>query len=187
MTRLRSDIGVEIKWDGFSRVYVTVESHYRGKTSGLCGNFNKDRNDDFKTIENIIETDVTLFGESWKYNSECAVARNVPHPCSVHVQRSNEAERKCSILNKPPFTKCHHIIDPNEGYYQSCKYDVCGCQDGTQCLCSAIATYTHDCARHGVEVGWRNPSVLPECSKSLIFCFKYLNGIKNKHINPRIK
>ena len=166
MTRVVSDIGVEVKWDGISRVYVTVQSQWKGKTRGLCGNFNRDQNDDFMTTEKIIETDVALFGDSWKFDTDCKhVTRNVPHPCTVHVQRASEAEKMCNVLKQPPFTKCHHVVNPDEGYLQSCKYDVCGCQDGTSCLCSAVATYTHDCARHGVEIIWRNPSVLPECSK----------------------
>ena len=166
ITRVTSDIGVEITWDGISRVYVTVQSHWSGKTRGLCGNFNKNQDDDFTTIENNIETDVALFGESWKLDPSCkSVNKHHAHPCTVHVQRASEAERMCNILKKAPFTKCHHVVNIDEGYLQSCKYDVCGCQDGTKCLCSAIASYTHDCARQGVEIVWRNPSTLPECSK----------------------
>ncbi|XP_028403857.1 mucin-2-like isoform X2 [Dendronephthya gigantea] len=165
MTRVTSDIGVEITWDGISTVYVIVQSHWSGKTRGLCGNFNKNQDDDFTTIENNIETDVALFGESWKMDPSCkSVVRDHTHPCKAHVQRRDEAERMCNILKKAPFTKCHHVVNIDEGYFQSCKYDVCGCQDGTKCLCSAIASYTHACARHGVEIDWRNPSISPECS-----------------------
>lgn len=166
MTRIMSDIGVEILWDGISRCYVTVQSYWSGKTTGLCGNFNKNQDDDFMNIEGIIETSVTSFGESWKFDPSCpSLTRDIPHPCTVHVQRASEAERRCNILKENPFSKCHNVVNPDEGYLHSCKYDMCGCQDGTKCLCSAIASYTHDCARHGVEVVWRNPSVLPECSK----------------------
>ena len=166
ITRVRSNIGVEITWDGISRAYVTVQSHWSGKTRGLCGNFNRNQEDDFTTIESNLETDVSLFGESWKFDPSCnSVVRSVVDPCTVHVQRAGEAERMCSVLKRNPFTKCHHVVNPDEGYLHSCKYDVCGCQDGTKCLCTAVASYTHDCARHGVEIKWRNPSVLPECSK----------------------
>ena len=165
ITRIRSNIGVEITWDGISRVYVKVESYWKGKTRGLCGNFNQNQQDDFTTMERNIETNVALFGESWKLDSSCKSVTKVPHPCTVHVQRANEAERMCNILKQNPFTKCHHVVNPDEGYLHCCKYDVCGCQDGIKCLCSAVASYTHDCAKHGVEIEWRNPSVLPECSK----------------------
>jgi hypothetical protein len=165
MTSVTSHIGVQITWDGFSSVYVKVQSHWSGKTKGLCGNFNQNQEDDFTTSEQIIETDVALFGESWKIDPACQSVQHVPHPCTVHVQRASEAERMCNVLMKTPFTKCHHVVNPEEGYLQSCIYDVCGCQDGTKCLCSAIASYTHDCAKYGVEIEWRNPACLPECGK----------------------
>ena len=65
-----------------------------------------------------------------------------------------------------PFRKCHHVVDP-QSFIGTCQYDVCGCQNGVECLCNAVAAYTKECAAKGVLVDWRNSNVLPECGKSL--------------------
>ena len=38
-TYLQYSDGVKIKWDENLFVYITLDLHYRGKTSGLCGDF----------------------------------------------------------------------------------------------------------------------------------------------------
>jgi hypothetical protein len=37
-----------IKWDGATRLYVTVHSNWKNKMEGICGNFNMDASDDLK-------------------------------------------------------------------------------------------------------------------------------------------
>lgn len=43
--------GLEIWWDGMTRVYVDAPASYKGQTKGLCGTFNSNQNDDFLTPE----------------------------------------------------------------------------------------------------------------------------------------
>lgn len=74
----------------------------------------------------------------------------------------------CNRLLQAPFDLCHNTLDPRSGYLSSCTYDVCGCSDGASCLCSAIASYVHDCAQKGVVINWRNAKVLSGCSKCLL-------------------
>ena len=42
-----------IKWDGATRIYLTVYSKHRGNMEGLCGNYNDDNSDDIKTAQGI--------------------------------------------------------------------------------------------------------------------------------------
>jgi hypothetical protein len=35
-----------IKWDGATRIYITIHSQWKGKMQGICGNFNMDASDD---------------------------------------------------------------------------------------------------------------------------------------------
>ena len=169
MTSVHSLLGLNVKWDGISRAYVMVQPRYRGMTCGLCGTFNKNQNDDLTTKENVIETNVIAFGNSWKVNPACNDTQPSKHPCEMQIQRKATAEKLCNRLLSPPFTRCHHTVDPSDGYIASCMFDVCGCQQGTQCLCSAIAAYVHDCARQGVVIEWMNSDVMPECSEYLHF------------------
>ena len=165
ITSVESSIGLNVRWDGNSRVYVTVEPRFRNRTCGLCGTFNSNQNDDLTTKENVVETSVSSFGNSWKVDAGCKDTKPTRHPCEVQVQRKAFADKKCNKLLQFPFTKCHHTIDPNDGYIESCRYDVCGCQQGTSCLCSSLAAYVHDCAKHGVPIEWRNSKVMPECGE----------------------
>ena len=164
MTSVYSPLGVDVKWDGTSRVYVKVHSSFRGRTCGLCGTFNNNQNDDLTTKESVIESSVIAFGNSWKVNPGCNNTKSWRHPCEVQIQRRARAEKLCNRLLQTPFDKCHHTVDPADGYIASCVYDVCGCQQGTQCLCSAIAAYVHDCARQGLIIDWINSRAMPECS-----------------------
>ena len=169
MTSVQSPVGLLVKWDGISRAYVTVQPRFRGMTCGLCGTFNSNQNDDLTTKENVVETSVTAFGNSWKVNPACNDTQLSKHPCEMQIQRKATAEKLCNRLLQAPFSRCHHSVDPADGYIASCMFDVCGCQQGTQCLCSAIAAYVHDCARQGIVIEWMNSSVMPECSEYFVF------------------
>ncbi|RXG69189.1 BMP-binding endothelial regulator protein, partial [Armadillidium vulgare] len=45
---VKTELGVEVKWDGASYVEVKVDPIWRGRTCGLCGNFNGNITDDKK-------------------------------------------------------------------------------------------------------------------------------------------
>lgn len=65
-------MGIQIKWDRRTRVYITLGVRWKGKVQGLCGNYNGDALDDFKTPSSGIETSASLFGHSWKLQDFCA-------------------------------------------------------------------------------------------------------------------
>ena len=165
LTHLTLDNGLKVTWDGYLRLYVTLDSSYGGKTCGLCGNFNHDQRDDFLNRENIVDTNAISFGNSWKTDSVCEDASyKEKNPCEIYVQRASDASTKCGILRQEPFRQCHHSVDPEDGYIKNCEADVCGCVDARACYCSAIADYAYQCARHGVVVEWRNnKGIAPDC------------------------
>lgn len=167
MIHLKSEVGLSVKWDGQLRLYVTVIPYFSNKTCGLCGNFNNIQGDDFINNDGAIETNVIAFANSWSTDSVCNKTVHVKNPCETQVQRAAGAERKCNVLKKYPFQGCHHTVNPEDGYVANCKYDVCGCQDGTLCYCSALEDYAHACAQLGHVVNWKNTGVAPECGKSI--------------------
>ncbi|XP_046856218.1 von Willebrand factor-like [Xenia sp. Carnegie-2017] len=163
MLRLRSNIGLDVQWDTFTRLYVTVQPQYANSTCGLCGNYNGNQGDDFMNNDGAIETNVVAFGNSWVARWCNKTATSMVDTCEIMVQRFSIAESKCKVLKQKPFRVCHQSVDPEDQYIQNCKFDLCGCRDGTQCYCDAIADYAHACLRYGHVINWRNTGLLPEC------------------------
>lgn len=64
-------IGVLIKWDRGTRVYVKLESRWKGNVQGLCGNYNYDSKDDFMNPSSGVEQNPIIFGHSWKLDDSC--------------------------------------------------------------------------------------------------------------------
>lgn len=70
-------IGVLLKWDRGTRVYLRLENRWKGKVQGLCGNYNYDALDDFLNPSLGIENNPIIFGHSWKLDDSCASEFNL--------------------------------------------------------------------------------------------------------------
>lgn len=64
-------LGVQVKWDRGTRIYVQLTSRWKGRVQGLCGNYNGDTLDDLKTPSSGVEVSALLFGNSWKLEDVC--------------------------------------------------------------------------------------------------------------------
>ncbi|XP_073969601.1 hemolectin isoform X3 [Rhodnius prolixus] len=148
--------GVEIWWDGITRVYIDVPPELKGKTKGLCGTFNGNQKDDFLTPEGDVEQDAVAFANKWKTNENCeSVSEEQIDPCQKNHQKRDSAKRLCSWLHSSLFLDCHFYVDPSV-YYKNCLYDMCSCNKKTSdCLCPLIAAYAKECSRQGVPINWR--------------------------------
>ncbi len=82
------------------------------------------------------------------------------------------AEEACAVLLSVKFEPCHYVVNP-EPYVKNCRYDVCSCADGQECLCDAVRSYAAACAAKGVLVNWRGHGY---CGISHSVC---LNAIYN--------
>lgn len=61
--------GIHIWWDGYARLYIDVQATFHGKEfGGLCGDFNGNQKDDFRTVEGSIEQDAYAFAN--RYTSD---------------------------------------------------------------------------------------------------------------------
>ena len=65
-------LGMQVKWDRGTRVYVKLDNRWKGRVQGLCGNYNGDAQDDLKTPSSGIETSPVLFGHAWKLQDYCS-------------------------------------------------------------------------------------------------------------------
>ncbi|XP_053356531.1 von Willebrand factor [Clarias gariepinus] len=153
--RLNFGDDLRLDWDGHGRVQLRLSPSYSGKTCGLCGNFNGNQGDDFLTVGGLVETRVEGFGNAWKMNTECENIQKQPtDPCSLNPKRINFAEESCAVMLSVRFEACHHRVNPSP-YVKNCRYDVCSCADGRECLCAAVSSYAAACAAQGVVVDWR--------------------------------
>ncbi|NP_001316017.1 von Willebrand factor precursor [Oryctolagus cuniculus] len=156
--RLSSGEDLQMEWDGRGRLLLKLSTVYAGRTCGLCGNFNGNRGDDFLSPAGLVEALVEDFGNAWKLRGDCPDLRQpLGDPCSLNPRQARFAEEACALLTSSKFEACHRAISPLP-FLQNCRYDVCSCPDGRECLCSAVASYAAACAGRGVHIAWREPS-----------------------------
>ena len=165
--KITTDIGLTVEYNGVFNVLVKVRKSYKGKLSGLCGNFNGQRNDEFKTPNNLLVQSTLKFGNSWKTDDSCPDVMTVEeHPCKNASRRALKAKEECSVLKRQPFSKCNDISDPNSGAIQDCEYDVCACDDNPKaCLCESLSDYEESCAESGIEIKWKHLKRFSKCGK----------------------
>lgn len=116
-TQLKTGIGFRLHYDGRGgRVYVQLDSQWRGQTLGLCGTYNGNLRDDFLwactshlyvSVENVtfaenifvggrspagmIEGTPQLHASAWKVSSACVAPVNLPitDPCEMNQHNGN--------------------------------------------------------------------------------------------------
>lgn len=64
-------LGLQLKWDRGTRLYLKLNNKWKGKVKGLCGNYNYNAQDDLTTPSFGIENNPILFGDSWKLDETC--------------------------------------------------------------------------------------------------------------------
>lgn len=164
--------GINVLWDGGSYVEVEVPVALRGRTCGLCGNFNGNATDDLTTKDGRRVATADLMALSW--------ATGRARICSRRMKAQQEAQNKslgttrsqrltcpvsrskalgrCSLLNSTSFQPCH-ATNAVDKYYESCILDMCECRPGRRCECDTLQAYARVCQRLGTPVlDWRNQS-----------------------------
>ncbi|XP_015279866.1 PREDICTED: mucin-6-like, partial [Gekko japonicus] len=140
------------------QAYIKVGFQFKGKTQGLCGNYNGETSDDFLTSMDIVEGTAPLFVDSWRAgNCHPALERDTD-PCSMSQLNKMCAETHCSILIKKGslFEKCHPVVNPAP-FYKRCVYQACNYEETFPYICSALGSYARVCASMGLILGnWRS-------------------------------
>ncbi|KAG5842831.1 hypothetical protein ANANG_G00181920 [Anguilla anguilla] len=163
---IKTNFGLEVTYDLVYKVSVTVPDDYRGKTSGLCGNFNGKRDDDFLLPNGTLAKSVQVFGSAWKVAVPgviCDDGCNGDFCPKCDEKKKVTFERDCALIKKDsgPFAACYGVLDPNS-YFRDCVYDVCMSGGDRHALCGSIEAYVSDCQNMGVSVqNWRSPNFCP--------------------------
>uniref|UniRef100_A0AAR2L9B6 Otogelin-like n=1 Tax=Pygocentrus nattereri TaxID=42514 RepID=A0AAR2L9B6_PYGNA len=151
---LRSAFGLRLHydWQG-GRIYLQLDSTWRGSTLGLCGTLNGNLRDDFLSPAGMIEGTPQLHANAWKVSSACVSPVNIPiiDPCEMNQQNTFYASL-CDVLTGEVFSQCHAHVSPSM-YYQQCRYQACRC--GSDCLCTVLAHYAYICSKHHVIINFR--------------------------------
>lgn len=130
---------------------------------GLCGDYNDNAEDDFKTPSGgISEASVNLFGDSWKKDTFCPEPQDIPDACEQYPHRKLWSLQRCNVLKSSVFSPCHSEVEV-EPYLRNCVFDACSCDSGgdCECLCTALAAYAHECNAKGVPIKWRTQELCP--------------------------
>ncbi|CAL1296415.1 unnamed protein product [Larinioides sclopetarius] len=162
-TLVESDIGISVQWDRNTRVYVTVQPIWKNKLQGLCGDFNGDASDDFRSPSGGMPLVLAKnFADSWRVHKFCPKAKMPDDACDKNPDRRNWARHKCGVLKTDLFKPCHYRVEV-EDYYKRCVSDACACNLGgdCECVCAVIGAYALKCARSGVVIPWRSQELCP--------------------------
>nr|XP_058925250.1 mucin-5B [Kogia breviceps] len=153
------------------QVFLRLDPSYQGQMCGLCGNFNHNQADDFRTISGVVEGTAAAFANTWKTQAACPNVKNsFEDPCSLSVENENYALHWCSLLTDPAgaFSSCHSVISPGP-FHSNCMFDTCNCEKSEDCMCAALSSYVWACAARGVLLsGWRDGV----CNKYVSSCPK---------------
>ncbi|XP_040199495.1 mucin-19-like isoform X8 [Rana temporaria] len=145
------------------------DSNHNFLPAGLCGSFNKNSKDDFRSSNGIIESSSTTFVDSWSQNI-CPPAEQTT---CINLEKETFAEEHCSELKNSSgvFSKCHSYVD-YETYYKRCVSSTCKSEDVWVGLCSALENYVQACAEKGVLLhNWRNQNCKKECMNNQVLGF----------------
>lgn len=72
--------------------------HHDHLYPGLCGDFDNDGSQDFKTTSGIIEKTAWTFANTWKTKSNCPDVTNIlGDPCSLSTEKGR-SQSSCSMF-----------------------------------------------------------------------------------------
>ena len=156
--------GLTIQWDGHNGIYVHMSNEYRGKTCGLCGNYNSDPKDDFISLAGNLVSTVNSFGNSYKMTAIGETCDDVPEhqdnfPCAkLSTEEYTKIRLTCATLLQAPFIPCHPVVDPAL-FMKMCEEDACTYFNYTSTnatSCDAFTQYSRACSRNEIELSWRS-------------------------------
>uniref|UniRef100_A0A8U7M4M1 Uncharacterized protein n=1 Tax=Corvus moneduloides TaxID=1196302 RepID=A0A8U7M4M1_CORMO len=158
--QMHTNFGLElaVQTSPVFQAYVKVGSQFKGRTLGLCGNYNGDTTDDFMTSMDITEGTASLFVDSWRAGNCHPALERETDPCALSQLNKISAETHCSILTKKGtvFEKCHAVVNPIP-FYKRCVYQACNYEETFPYICSALGSYARVCSSMGLVLeNWRS-------------------------------
>ncbi|XP_030050826.1 otogelin-like protein [Microcaecilia unicolor] len=152
-------LGFNLQYDFLGgRLYVILDPQNKDHTRGLCGTFNDNRNDDFLSSSNVMETMANFFTKSWKMNQYCTERDSGQKELDLDSQLT--AEDTCTeALGNSVFADCHAMLD-TQSFREYCIRSVYNATSQAA-LCSVLNDYAYHCAQAGLSLTFH--ASFPEC------------------------
>lgn len=159
---LETDFGLQVTYDWNWRVDVTLPSSYHGAVCGLCGNMDKNHQNDQVFPNGTMAPSIPTWGGSWQVPGWDPLCWNeCQGSCPTCPEDRVEEYRGpgfCGPLDHDtvgPFTSCHAHVPP-ESFFEGCVLDVCLGGQVKDILCQALADYAAACQAAGIKIeDWR--------------------------------
>uniref|UniRef100_A0A2K6BKG6 Fc gamma binding protein n=1 Tax=Macaca nemestrina TaxID=9545 RepID=A0A2K6BKG6_MACNE len=159
---LVADFGLQVSYDWNWRVDVTLPSSYHGAVCGLCGNMDRNPNNDQAFPNGTLAPSIPIWGGSWRVPGWDPLCWDVcPGSCPTCPEdklEQYEGPGFCGPLVPGaggPFATCHAHVPP-ESFFKGCVLDVCMGGGAHDILCKALASYVAACQAAGVVIeDWR--------------------------------
>ncbi|XP_076431039.1 IgGFc-binding protein-like [Peromyscus maniculatus bairdii] len=159
---LVTDFGLQVTYDWNWRVEVTLPSSYHGAVCGLCGNMDKNPQNDLVFPNGTVAPSMPTWGGSWQIPgwdplcwNECQGSCPM---CPEDRVEMYEGPGYCGPLapgTVGPFASCHAHVPP-ESFFKGCVLDVCLGGGIKDILCQALAAYAAACQAAGIKIkDWR--------------------------------
>nr|XP_011730488.1 alpha-tectorin isoform X7 [Macaca nemestrina] len=146
---------IQIYYNGFNVIKISISERLQNKVCGLCGNFNGDLTDDYVTLRGKPVVSSVVLAQSWKTNgmqkscNELQFSQYAAMCDNVHIQKM-QGDGYCLKLTdmKGFFQPCYGLLDPLP-FYESCYLDGCYNHKKFQ-LCGSLAAYGEACRSFGI-------------------------------------
>ncbi|XP_074837544.1 IgGFc-binding protein-like [Carettochelys insculpta] len=156
---VQTEFGLSVSYDWSHYMTVVIPETYSGMLCGLGGDFNGNRNNDFRMPNGSVAPDRISFVSSWKdVDSPFHCTAVGPQTeCSKGTMNKYRGQSYCGILTdtEGPFKRCSNLTSA-EQYVESCVHDLCAAKGSHKTLCDTLRSYAVRCQSHGITIQpWR--------------------------------
>ncbi|VDI36930.1 Hypothetical predicted protein, partial [Mytilus galloprovincialis] len=184
ITAIHSKCNIRVQFDGDHMINVKVsKNHFAGKLTGLCGNCNGNKQDDYQTKSVTVVSEkewVDNGGVSKSFKDSISGEQPLINLVGVHDQskcslkdkvRAMKADRCWYLMSKSsPFKICKESkkVDFSK-MFSSCEFDVCF-SDHENAHCPTLQHTAYECSQHGYMVKWRTSKICPlNCTGEFVY------------------
>ncbi|XP_071953839.1 apolipophorins-like [Antedon mediterranea] len=152
--RVDNTNGVTVRCNLYSEYCtVNVTGWYFGKTRGLFGTYNYEKNDDMTKSNGRVTDNVPEFARSWQVGRKCNDHDNDAKRCDANPKL--ESNQRCAELFldfRSEFSRCFTEVDQNM-FYKMCVNQKCGLSlshDIASAICNVSNAYREQCRQQEV-------------------------------------
>ncbi|XP_058867118.1 IgGFc-binding protein-like [Acipenser ruthenus] len=156
---LQTDFGLKLFSSSSHYLQLSVPGSYRGRVSGLCGNFNGRVVDDLLLPSGALASNLPGFAAGWTVARDGELCED---GCGLKCPFCDPARKtlyssSCGLITSAsgPFSTCQSLVDPRP-YFQLCVKAQCDTAGSQEALCRSVEAYATACQVEGGSIKpWR--------------------------------